>query len=71
MAADPPDGASRVWISDSGFTASREWNLSAAKLTREGKGWLVTADLPDSAIAWFANVRSDGLTASSDYHEVR
>jgi len=31
----------------------------------------VTADLPDIATAWFVNVRSGGLTASSDYHEVR
>lgn len=70
-AADPLDGASRVWTSDSGFTGSREWNQSAAKLSRDGEAWLVTAELPSTATAWFVNVRSDGLTASSDYYEVR
>lgn len=69
--AKPLDGASLVWTSDSGFTGSREWKQSAAKLTRNGEAWLVTADLPDTATAWFVNVRSDGLTVSSDYHEVR
>ena len=70
-AADPLDGASRVWTSDSGFTGSREWSQSAAKLSRDGEVWIVTAGLPDSATAWFVNVQSDGLTASSDYREVR
>ena len=70
-AAKPLDGASFVWTSDAGFTGSREWNESAAQLSRDGEIWLVTADLPDIATAWFVNVRSGGLTASSDYHEVR
>ena len=70
-AAKPLDGASLIWTSDSGFTGSREWSQSDAKLSRDGEIWLVTADLPDIATAWFVNVRSDGLTASSDYYEVR
>ncbi|MCY4597189.1 MAG: hypothetical protein OXC19_20605, partial [Bryobacterales bacterium] len=65
--AKPLNAASLVWTSDSGFTGSREWNESAAQLSRDGEIWLVTADLPDIATAWFVNVRSGGLTASSDY----
>ena len=70
-ASKPLESALLVWTSDAGFTGSREWNQSAAKLSRDGELWLVTADLPDIATAWFVNVRSDGLTASSDFHEVQ
>ena len=70
-AAKPLDGASLLWTSDSGFTGSREWRQSAAELSRDGDAWLVTADLPDVATAWFVNVRSGDLTASSDYHEIQ
>ena len=69
-AAKPLDDALLVWTSDSGFTGFREWKYSPAELSRDDEIWLVTADLPDIATAWFVNVRSDGLTASSDYHEV-
>lgn len=69
-AAKPLDNALLVWTSDSGFTGTRGWNYSPAELSRDNEVWLVTADLPDIATAWFVNVRSDGLTASSDYHEV-
>ena len=70
-AAKPLDSASLVWTRDSGFTGSRAWTRSPAALYREGGDWLVTADLPDSATAWFVNVRSGELTASSDYRELR
>lgn len=70
-AAKPLESALLVWTSDVGFTGSREWSQSAAKLSRDGEIWLVSADLPDIATAWFVNVRCDGLTGSSDYHEVR
>ncbi len=70
-AARPLDSASLVWTSDLGFTGSREWVQSPANLSRDGEGWLVTADLPNDATAWFVNIRSGDLTASSDYQEVR
>ena len=70
-AAKPLDSASLVWTSDGGFTGSRKWVQSTASLSREGETWRVTADLPDAVTAWFVNVRSGDLTASSDYQEVR
>lgn len=70
-AAKHLDSASLVWTRDSGFTGSREWAQSPATLSRNGGTWLVTAALPDVATAWFVNVRSGDLTASSDYEEVR
>ncbi len=70
-AAKHLDKASLVWTGDSGFTGSREWAQSPATLSRNGGTWLVTAALPDVATAWFVNVRSGELTASSDYEEVR
>ena len=69
--AKPLDSASLVWTGDSGFTGFREWVQSPAKLSREGANWQVTAELPDAATAWFVNVRSGELTASSGYREVR
>ena len=70
-AAKPLDSASLVWTTDAGFTGSREWVQSPASLSRDGETWRVTAELPDAVTAWFVNVRSGDLTASSDYHEVR
>ena len=70
-AAKHLDSASLVWTGDSGFTGSREWAQSPATLSRNGSTWLVNAALPDLATAWFVNVRSGDLTASSDYEEVR
>ncbi len=70
-AARPLDSASLVWTSDTGFTGSREWTQAPASLSREADGWLVEAGLPPAATAWFVNVRSGDLTASSDYMEVR
>lgn len=70
-AAKSLDSASLVWTSDAGFTGSRKWVQSPASLSRDGETWRVTADLPDAATAWFVNVRSGDLTASSDYQEVR
>lgn len=70
-AANHLDSASLVWTGDSGFTGSREWDQSPATLSRNGSTWLVIAALPAFATAWFVNVRSGDLTASSDYQEVR
>ncbi|MDE0104340.1 MAG: acetylxylan esterase [Bryobacterales bacterium] len=70
-AAKHLDSASLVWTGDLGFTGSREWAQSPAELTRNGGTWLVTAALPDIATAWFVNVRSGELTASSDYEQIR
>ena len=51
------------------FTGARKWIQSPAQLSEAGKVWRVTALLPKGTTAWFMNVRSGGLTASSDFQE--
>ena len=68
--AKPLDRATLVWTKDKGFTGTRDWAEAPAKLTQNGAGWLVTANVPEGSTAWFVNVHSGGLTASSDYHEI-
>ena len=67
--AKPLDGAVLVSTTGSGFTGDRTWAESAASLARGDGGWIVTAPVPAGTTAWFVNVRSGGLTASSDYRE--
>ena len=64
------DSAALVWTSDTGLTGSRNWREGSATLEKEADRWLVIADLPEAATAWFVNVRSGDLTASSDYQEI-
>jgi dienelactone hydrolase len=69
-AAKPLERAALIWTKDTGFTGSRKWTQSPAELAKDGDRWLVTADLPEGTTAWFVNVRSGDLTASSDYQEI-
>jgi len=66
----PLNGAELVSTLDRGITGERKWNVSPAQLENKGGNWLVTATLPDATTAWFVNVKSGGLTASSDFREV-
>lgn len=59
-----------VSTTDIGITGSREWTESPAELTRQGDTWQATAALPAGTTAWFVNVRSAGLTASSEYTSI-
>lgn len=64
------DQASVIVTLDSGFTGSRTWTETTAILTSNGSGsYTVTAPIPDYATAWFINVHSGSLVASSDYQE--
>ena len=67
--AKPLDRAVLIWTPDTGFTGSRTWNESPAVMEPHDKNMVITATLPPSARAWFINVRSDGLTASSEFME--
>ena len=58
-----------VLISTTGtdFTGQRTWLEAPVRLEQRGGSWRVTATLPAGTTAWFVNVRSATLTASSDY----
>lgn len=68
-ATKPPDRAELVSTADTGMTGLRKWTVSPAALERTAAVWLATAPLPPGTTAWFINVRSGGLTASSDFQE--
>lgn len=59
--------ASLIATSDRGLTGQRKWTEHPARLERDGQQWKVTARLPEGTSAWFVNLRSGGLTLSSDY----
>ncbi|MCG6156477.1 alpha/beta hydrolase family protein [Rubinisphaera margarita] len=58
-----------VSTTDTGFTGNREWKQTPAQLKQSGQNWTASAELPDGTSGWFINVKSDDLTASSDYVE--
>jgi hypothetical protein len=66
-AAKPLARALLVSTTDTGFTGDRKWIESPATLERVGVAWHAPAPLPAGTTAWFINVRSGALTASSDY----
>ncbi len=70
-ATRPLDRAFLIATTDTGFTGNRKWAESAAKLEKLGREWRVTAPLPPGTTAWFVNVRSGELTASSDFQETK
>lgn len=71
VATRPLDGAVLVSTTGTGMTGLRTWAVSPAALEKTGAAWLATAPLPPGTTAWFINVRSGGLTASSDFQESR
>lgn len=70
-ATKPLERATLVTTADTGFTGNRTWTESAAALERRGDGWLAIASLPAGTTAWFVNVHSGDLVASSDYRECK
>ena len=65
----PLDRATLITTTDAGFTGNCTWTESPASMERQGDGWIVTAPLPAGTTAWFVNVHSGDLVASSDYQE--
>lgn len=65
----PLERATLLATSDSGFTGSRRWIETPARIKPVDGTWLVTAELPAGTTAWFVNARSGDLTVSSDYQE--
>lgn len=66
----PIDRAVLIWTQDTGFTGNRTWNEEPAALRTLGDRVMASATLPPDARAWFINVRSGGLTGSSEFLEV-
>lgn len=66
----PFDRAVLVSTADKGVTGSRIWIESPAKLQREGQQWVASADVPPNTTAWFINLASRQLVASSEYQTV-
>jgi dienelactone hydrolase len=55
---------------DLGVSSERTWLETPAQLAKTAAGWTVTATLPVGTTAWFVNVKSGALVASSDYREL-
>ncbi|WP_222847042.1 alpha/beta hydrolase family protein [Pontiella desulfatans] len=64
------DCAMLVSTSDAGVTGSRNWVESPATLKQSGNSWMASAPLPSGTTAWFINVKSGPLTASSDFKAI-
>ncbi|HEX4130668.1 MAG TPA: acetylxylan esterase [Pirellulales bacterium] len=65
--AKPIDRAVLLSTIDTGYTGSRQWTESAAELKLNGAKVDITAPLPAGTTAYFFNVLSGPLTASSEY----
>ena len=59
-----------VSTTDRGVSGERTWVETPATVVRNGVAWTTTAALPSGSTAWFMNVKSGGLIASSDYQAV-
>ncbi|MEX1047960.1 MAG: acetylxylan esterase [Akkermansiaceae bacterium] len=66
-ATRPLERAVLVSTTDTGFTGKRKWVESPAKLKSTQAGWSAEAPLPEGTTAWFINVQSGEVTASSDF----
>jgi dienelactone hydrolase len=65
------NSATLVSTTDTGFTGNRTWIETQATLEKQGGEWRSSAPLPVGTTAWFINIRSGALTASSEFQEVR
>ncbi|MCX7008155.1 MAG: prolyl oligopeptidase family serine peptidase [Kiritimatiellaeota bacterium] len=70
-ATKPLERAVLISTTGTGFTGQRKWLEAPARLEQHGGSWRVTAKLPAGTTAWFVNVRSGALAASSEYQEVK
>ena len=66
----PLDRAVLISTTDTGFTGSRTWIESPARLQRSDGKWTVAARLPKQTTACFMNVKAGDLTVSSEYLEL-
>ncbi len=63
------DTAVLVWTADTGFTGDRQWTDTPADIKQNKDRVIVSATIPKGTTAWFINLRSGELVASSDFQE--
>lgn len=66
-ATKPIESATLITTMDSGFTGRRTWEEKPAEIERRGRAVIATGTLPPGTRAWFINVNSGKLIASSDF----
>lgn len=66
----PLDSAELISTVDTGVTGDRTWvQTPLTRPLQDGSVWRVSADVPPESTAWFINVKSGDLVASSDLAE--
>ncbi|WPJ96198.1 acetylxylan esterase [Coraliomargarita algicola] len=66
----PLDAAVLVSTVDGGVTGDRQWvETPLARPEPRGVNWIVQAEVPEGSTAWFINVKSGDLVASSGFFE--
>jgi hypothetical protein len=68
--AKPIDRAILFTTSDTGYTGTRNWAQSPAEVKHVGGQVTASATLPSDVRAYFINVTSGALTASSEFVEI-
>ena len=66
----PFGNAVLVSTSDSGITGLRNWTEAPASLVNNKGVWTATAPLAPQTTAWFLNLKTGDLIASTDFQEV-
>ena len=71
VTSKPISSASIICTTDTGFTGTRNWQELPAKFVQGDGKVVVTGALQPGTTAWFINLLSDGLVASSDYQMIK
>lgn len=66
----PFENAVLVSTSDSGITGLRNWTEAPASLVNNNGVWTATAPLPLETTAWFLNLKTGDLIASTDFQRI-
>jgi hypothetical protein len=69
VSAKPVEEANLISTTDQGFTGHRRWIDTPAELEVNQNQVTVEVTLPPGTTAWFVNLHSGNLIASSDFSE--
>jgi dienelactone hydrolase len=64
------DKATFVYTSDSGITGKRIWKSKLEEIRQNQDRVIVNVNIPEGTTAWFINLHSSKLIATSDFQEV-